>query len=100
MVFHFKLVTLQPGSREYNQGIFYPETNVIVAVDVPLKYEYIFNAEEIIMAETGFADGTIPEPVLTVKGWAYIEDQFLNRAVETEEEALKSEYSDDDFIKE
>ena len=91
----FKLTTFQPGSRGYNQAIFEPVDNCIVLIDVPLKHEYIANAEEIIMAETGFAS-KIPEPVLTVKGWAYIEDQLLNRS--KEEEAV--EYSDDDFITE
>ena len=86
----FKLTTFQPGSRGYNQAIFEPVSDVIVSVDVPVKY--LANAEEFIADP--LQGKKAPEPVLTVEGWAYVETLFLNRA---SAEVVKSEEDDTEW---
>jgi hypothetical protein len=71
----FRLTTFQPGSRGYNNAIFEPETKFLVSVDVPIKY--FVNAEKLLLEPV--AGNKTPEPILTIEGWAYIEDQFLTR---------------------
>ena len=72
----FKLTTFQPGSRGYNNAIFEPVSDVIVSVDVPVKY--LANAEEYLIDP--LQGNKPPDPVLTIEGWVYVEDIFLNRA--------------------
>ena len=86
----FKLFTFQPGSRGYNNAIFEPETKFFVVVNVPMKY--VVNAEK-ILSEPMQANKA-PDPILSIEGWAYVEDQFLNRGNNTTVDKLKDEQID------
>lgn len=88
----FKVSEFQPGSRGYNKPVLVPD-NLSVAINVPLKHEYIANAEQIITAN--FSSSKVPNPILTLAGWVLIEDMFLNRAIVTDEP--EQVYTDDDF---
>jgi hypothetical protein len=88
----FKVSEFQPGSRGYNKPTLIPD-NLQVVINVPLQHEYIANAEQIITAN--FSSSKAPNPILTLAGWVYVEDLFLNRAIVTEPE--QPAYTDDDF---
>lgn len=78
---NFKLLSFQPGSRKFNQGVFEPVTDFLVQVEVPVKY--LVNGEKYITEP--MQGNKAPIPILTIEGWAYVEDQFLNRKVAIEQ---------------
>lgn len=80
--YNFKLTTLQPGSRGYNNATFEPVDDVIVSVDVPVKF--VKNGAKILAQPFVGGESTPITPILTVEGWAYLEDMFLGRKVEEE----------------
>ena len=82
----FKLREFQPDQRKFKTAspIFEPADEVLVVIDVPLKHEHIYNSEDIIQAQ--IAGESFVSPLLTVAGWAFIEEAFLLRTDKTEEE--------------
>ena len=75
----FKLVTLQPDKRQYKTAspTLEPVYDLIVAVEIPEKNEYIYNLSDMTLALT--SGNPQPYPILTVLGLAYVEDQLLSR---------------------
>ena len=71
----FKLLSYQPGSNGYNNIIFEPTTAFTVSVDVPVKY--LVNAEEFLSEP--MQGNKQPDPILTLDGWVFVEEKFLNR---------------------
>lgn len=93
----FDLVSFQPDKRQYKTAMPVFEASdypIVVVVEVPLQHEYIYNSEEFILAQTSGEQP--PDPQLTIKGWAYIEDAFLNR-IDKPEDAI--DQSENDEIK-
>ena len=91
---NFKLLSIQPGSRSYNQGIFEPVTDFLVQVEIPVKY--IVNGEKYLTDP--MQGNKPPTPILTIEGWAYVEDQFLNRKVATDQD--NTQFGEDELEEE
>jgi hypothetical protein len=82
---YFQWETLQPDQRQYKTAsptmhpMFIDGTPVSVVVLVPLKKEYIYNADKIIKAQMN-PNQYDPIPVLTVAGMEYCENVLLKRS--------------------
>jgi len=68
-----------------------------VVIDVPLKAKYIYNAEAILLAQTG--GSTAPKPILTVGGLRYCLDYAQAELIvaENDEPGNKDELDETDF---
>lgn len=74
---YFKWISLQPDKRQWKPSNPLLEPfDVGIAVEVPLKHEYIANSEFIISQQ--LANETNERPILTPKGMRYCIDQFEN----------------------
>ncbi len=88
----FKLLQFQPDQRQYKTSmpIFEPCDNLKVVINVPWKNKFILGIEEITQED--IKEQGIPDPlILTLAGWAYIEDAFLARTNKTEVEKQSNE---------
>lgn len=64
---------VKPDPRPYKPGM--PELtpiNIMVAVEVPLKIEYIYNVSDVILNQIDSDASSIPSPILTPKGMKYV----------------------------
>lgn len=98
---HFKLISFTPDQRQYKTTIpiLAPVSDLIVVVEIPLEHELVYNTKEFILATT--SGNKPPDPVLTPKGLAFVEDVLLSRIDKAEEKETsenKTEYTDKDFI--
>lgn len=94
----FEWNEVTPDPRPYKPGM--PRLlpiNTRVAVDVPLKHEYLWNAEKIIQWQLGTNGSAKPEPILTPLGMKYVTNLLENAMKETEiSQDLDDWFNDDD----
>lgn len=86
-------------SRQYRQNSteLAPES-FWVGVEVPLEKEYIFNVEEILVAQTGSGNMDVPKPIYTAKALQFCLDklgEFLHDPDEVSPDDFKQEPADD-----
>ena len=97
-VIQFRLHTLRPDKRQYKQQstelMCPPNTNIMIAVEVPCTNEYIYNSAKINAAVLS-TDETAPEPILTPEGLFYIHQQFEEYFSDPEEDFELVEASDE-----
>jgi len=98
-VIQFRLHTLRPDKRQYKQQstelMCPPNTNIMIAVEVPCTNEYIYNSAKINAAVLS-TDETAPEPILTPEGLFYIHQQFEEYFSDPEETYELTEASEDE----
>ena len=107
---YFKWNTSTPDPRQFNQQrqVMYPFTDdcddylasTVIAIQIPLKGEYVFNASEILAAQIS-SDEDAPDPILTPAGMflaiSLLEAPFakVGEDVKDEKKALDDEWGDD-----
>ena len=69
IILTFKWIESTPDPRPFQQQRHKLEVNVPVAVEIPLKHEYIYNSAEIIQAQLVSEKG--PQVILTPLGMQY-----------------------------
>ena len=70
----FTWQTFMPDHRQFKQNsIVLTPQDTIIMVQVPLKYEYVSNAERILVDSLY---STAPRPILTPLGMRYVMDQL------------------------
>jgi len=92
----FKVITLQPDKRQYKTAspTLEPIIDLVVAVEIPEKNEYIYNLSNMTLALT--SGNKQPDPILTPLGLAYVEDQLLARidVVDDNDDDFELEFED------
>ena len=108
---YFKWYSATPDPRQFNQQrqVMFPFISedkdslgsMVVAIQIPLKGEFVFNAPEILTAQLS-SDENAPEPILTPAGMflaiSLLEEPFaeVDKQVEDEKKKLDEEWGDDD----
>ena len=108
---YFKWYSATPDPRQFNQQrqVMFPFISedkdslgsMVVAIQIPLKGEFVFNAPEILTAQLS-SDENAPEPILTPQGMflaiSLLEEPFaeVDKQVEDEKKKLNEEWGDDD----
>lgn len=85
-----------PDPRPFKPGMpkLYPVDETLVAVEIPLTREYIWNAQDIIQAQLGMDSREEPDPILTPAGMKYAISQLENAMRDTEK--TNENWNDDD----
>lgn len=91
----FKWLSVEPDNRQYkpSKPVLEP-VEMVIQIDVPLEHTYVANSEEILTNQL-MAD-RCPQPILTVAGMAYCEEQLLARHKEAPSPDETWDFDDDD----
>lgn len=87
--------SVQPDKRQWKPSSPLLEpVDMYVEVNVPLKHDYVSNAQVIIQAQLGATD--VPKPRLTPAGMRYCIDQLEKVMSDVSHAPVEVEFSDDE----
>src|SRR5574341_182517 len=94
----FMWIVARPDNRQYRQNSaeLQPE-NFWFGVEIPLEKDYIFNAEEILVAQLGSGNVDVPQPIYTAKALQFCLDKLGEYLHDPEDIKPEDFTSEDDW---